>query len=156
MMDRLTRYPDWPERLARFVDARRAAPFAWGANDCCTFAGDAVAAITGRDLVGALGLRGLTTARSARRVLRQRSVADLASEVLGRPMHPRSMAQRGDVVLVEQQTVRGAQRLLGVCLGRQWAAPGGEGLVFGPMQGDTRRAVLGCWPIGHAEAGEGA
>ena len=46
----MKRLEDWPERLAAFVEARRAMPFRWGQNDCALFAADAVAAVTGVDL----------------------------------------------------------------------------------------------------------
>ena len=35
--------------LAAYIAAREAAPFAWGSNDCVTFAAGAVLALTGRD-----------------------------------------------------------------------------------------------------------
>ena len=45
------RRPDWPERLAVLVEARRHAPFVWGTHDCAMFAADAVLAQTDRDFL---------------------------------------------------------------------------------------------------------
>ena len=44
------RLPDWQPRLQALIQARLAAPFAWGEHDCCLFVCDAVQAITGQDL----------------------------------------------------------------------------------------------------------
>lgn len=136
---RLVRHADWPQRLALFVEQRRATPFAWGAQDCCTFACDAVVHMTGADPMASL--RHIATATAARRLLKRIPLPILAAQHLG-PMQTTAMAQRGDLLLLEQR----GQHLLGVCLGHQWAAPGHHGLVFGPMDG-----ALGAWPIGRAE-----
>lgn len=132
------RHADWPTRLARFVEQRRAQPFAWGQQDCCTLAADAVLCMTGTDPMA--DLRHANTAAAARRLLKRQPLADLTAERLG-SMQPATLAQRGDVVLIEQQ----GRHLLGVCLGATWAAPGPDGLVFGPMA-----VALGAWPIGRA------
>lgn len=131
----LVRRPDWPTVLARFIEARRRQPFAWGANDCCTFAADAVVAMTGVDPMA--DLRHLDTAAAATRFLAKQSLAVLVSERLGASVAS-AFGQRGDVLLVVQET-----RLLGICLGTTWAAPGPTGLVFGPM----KMAQL-AWPVG--------
>lgn len=52
----MDRFPDWPERLGRALRERLDVPFAWGTNDCATFAADCVLAQTGTDF--AEGLRG--------------------------------------------------------------------------------------------------
>lgn len=41
------RLPDWPARLAAFVEATRHAPFAWGRQDCCLWAVRAIDAMCG-------------------------------------------------------------------------------------------------------------
>ena len=45
----MQRYPDWPSRLERYLQAARGRPFSWGENDCALFACGAVAAMTGED-----------------------------------------------------------------------------------------------------------
>jgi hypothetical protein len=133
---RLVRHADWPTRLARFIEQRRAKPFAWGEQDCCTFSADAVLCMTDTDPMA--DLRHVSTAASARRLLKRHPLADLTAERLG-AMQSATLTQRGDVVLIEQKS----ERLLGVCLGGQWAAPGPDGLVFGLMG-----AAIGSWPVG--------
>lgn len=34
----IERVPDWPERLAEYLDRRQRMAFAWGTHDCCRFA----------------------------------------------------------------------------------------------------------------------
>lgn len=46
----LTRFEDWPSRLANFIDRRRVLRFRWGKNDCALFASDGVLEMTGVDL----------------------------------------------------------------------------------------------------------
>ena len=45
-----TKLPDWEQRLHAFIDGRKTSPFAWGSNDCCLWAADAVLAMTGIDI----------------------------------------------------------------------------------------------------------
>lgn len=46
----IQRKPNWEKLLHEFLEQRKAAPFAWGQNDCALFAADAVHAMTGEDL----------------------------------------------------------------------------------------------------------
>jgi hypothetical protein len=132
------RLPDWPQRLAALVEARRDAPFAWGRHDCGLFAADAVLACTGTDPAAELrgtyateaeaeamlaplgGLYGLMRAIEARR---------------GTAMIPPALAQRGDTVMIPV----GNELAVGVVLGAEVAVPGPDGLVFLPLA-DARRA----------------
>lgn len=133
----MKRLHDWQLRLADFARERRALPFAWGANDCCLFAADAVVAITGED--PAEGLRGCTTAMRAARVLRAHGgVQGLADARLGDRVGP-LMARVGDVVLVQI----GNQAALGVCNGASLIGPGPGGIV-GIGMGHAKAA----WRIG--------
>lgn len=121
----LQRHPDWPERLAAAIDARRDVPFAWGANDCCLFAADIVLAITGVDL--AADLRGMRRAAAARYARQAGGVRALAASRL--PEVAPALAGRGDVVCA----VVGDREYLGVRItGSAWCAPGAHGLVFRP------------------------
>jgi hypothetical protein len=129
---RRQRFHDWPERLAALVAARKDTPFAWGANDCCSFAADAALAVTGHDPfalhrgryateAGAddvVGPDGLT--RFVERLMR-----DFGAEEV-----PVAAAQRGDWALL----VVGNMPLVGVVLGAQVAAPGVRGLAFVPFR----------------------
>jgi hypothetical protein len=121
----MMRRTDWAERLYDFMESRRAVPFAWSANDCASFAGDAVEAMTG----GRVEIpRAATPAAYARLLRDQGSLQSMAAALLGDPIAP-AYAQRGDVVLLlldERET-------LGICVGADIAGPGGNGLVLVPM-----------------------
>jgi hypothetical protein len=132
------RLSNWPRLLNDFVESRRHAPFAWGKNDCCTFAADAVVAIYGadpmehlRDLyddaTGALAIIGGAhdLPEYAGRVLVAASFREIEPIFAG----------RGDVVCVKLE-----RPTCGVHLGNVIAAPGAAGLVFLPLD-----AVLKTW-----------
>jgi hypothetical protein len=131
------RLPDWPMRLHALVVAATAKPFAWGAHDCCTWAADAVQAITGID--HAADLRGTySTQAQAGAVLAQhgglRGVAGRAGPAI-RPL----FARPGDVGLLRDGTPK-----LAVCAGDCWLVVGTHGLVRKPLQD----AAL-AWGVGH-------
>ncbi len=123
----MTRYNDWPERLATFIEARRPRAFSWGQQDCVLFAADAVKEMTGVDL--AEGHRGYSTAKgAAARVEEAGGMRELVASRLPEK-HP-GLAQRGDVVLVEVD----GRESFGVVAGNgYWCGPGIDGLVFRPM-----------------------
>jgi hypothetical protein len=132
MMQRL---PDWPARLAAHIEAHRALPFAWGTNDCATFAAGAVRAITGQDLLPRLVW---PTRRDAAHALRW--LGGLREAVGQRlPAVPLAYAQRGDVLLV-----RGKWLHLAVADAGCWWAPSGQGLHRGSL-GDAVQA----WGVAH-------
>lgn len=43
---------DWEARLASYVDSMRGVPFAWGVNDCATFATGCAEAMLGSEIAG--------------------------------------------------------------------------------------------------------
>ncbi len=128
------RIEGWETRLAELVEARRRVPFAWGSNDCISFAADAVMALTGVDPLAAWrGSYGADATFDLVTIERE----------FGRGRQQITAARRGDIVLMpfgagSQITHGGA-----VCLGEKSASPGELGLVFNP----TRAARL-FWPIG--------
>lgn len=123
----MERFPDWPTRLAAFIETRRARVFSWSESDCCLFVCDAVEAMTGID-PGARW-RGLySSEKGARRLLRDNGgVVGLATLAFG-PAVPAALAGRGDVVLID--TPDG--EALGLSLGGIVAAQGRSGLLFLP------------------------
>lgn len=131
----MRRIVGWPEHLAAYVAACHDRPFAWGAHDCVRFAAGAVRAVTGCE-VQMPDWRGLSDAAHALRAER-----GLVSAVCARlPAHEAlPLIRRGDVVMVKQ----GHRRALAVCLGHVWAAPGADGLVYGPMT-----AAVRGWKVG--------
>jgi len=131
----MNRHQDWQLRLEAFIAARRHAPFAWGSNDCATFAADCVQAITGIDPAPS-GLRAHSTAKQAyRAIARHGDLRAIATAALGEP-RPAVFAQTGDIVL----TKAGRRDMLAVCNGRAALAPSADGLVTVPL-GDW------CWRV---------
>jgi hypothetical protein len=91
-----------------FLREREKIPFAWGTNDCCIFAADAILANTGIDIAD--DFRGkYTTQLGALKTIREvtggTSVADAAAHCAAKHgliehEHPLN-AKRGDLVLIE-------------------------------------------------------
>lgn len=46
----LKRKDNWPKLMAQFIESRLDTPFAWGTNDCGTFAADLIEVLTGVDV----------------------------------------------------------------------------------------------------------
>lgn len=121
------RLPDWPERLAAFIETRRHHAFAWGEHDCCQFARAGVAAMTGADPARALKLRRYKTARGAAAVLRRLGGLEHLPTAAGFAEIRVAMARRGDVVMLLCP-----EPTLGLCLGGEAAVPSTTGLTFYP------------------------
>jgi hypothetical protein len=121
--------PDWPHRLGVFVSSRLQEPFAWGANDCVSFAAAAVQRMTGANPLE--DVQPWASARQAYRELRARGGIVAIVEATGLEQVPALMAQRGDVVLLRPPSRAGSVRgTLGICLGDVVAAPAAQGLVM--------------------------
>lgn len=121
------RLPSWQLRLERIVAERELLPFAWGTNDCATFACDAILAVVGYD--AAAGLRSHRTKESAAETLRAAGgIRKLADDKLGRRVAPAAAAP-GDIGMV--RTPGG--RALVVCVGSQWVGPSPQGLARYPL-----------------------
>ncbi len=147
----MKRFEDWPTRLDEFIESRRNQPFAWGSNDCCLFACDAVLAMTGEDLAADFR-RKYSDARGAIQVLRDflKGIGDDAPlvEALAvrvarireiKEIAPR-FAQRGDVVLFED--AHGETLGLVSLSGDDILAPGESELVRIPIS-----SALRAWRI---------
>ncbi len=128
------RLPDWQLRLQALIAERLMEPFAWGAHDCCTFACDAVVAITGRD--PAEGLRDHSSAKQAALVLAQHGGVQALGDARLGPRVPILMAQVGDIGLLTLDD----RESLAVCGGGHWLAPGLAGLVCLPLS-----AAVAVW-----------
>ena len=122
------RFPDWQARFGEFTEARRLMPFAWGPNDCCTFAGDCVLALTGID-PGA-GHRDYSDAIGAARSLAEFGGVCGVGDALFGAVVPPLMARVGDVGMVRNDE----RDCLAVCNGETWLAPGLAGLVALPLE----------------------
>lgn len=135
----MKRIKGWEQALAHVTRAAMAKPHAWGSHDCCLFAADCVAAITGEDL--AAEFRGnYNDAASARRTLALigcEDVADVASRYL--PEIPPSEARRGDVVAIDGEF----GLFLAIVDGRTAVGPAARGLTHTPLQ-----LALRGWRVG--------
>jgi hypothetical protein len=118
---------NWHRLLHSFIESRRLTPFAWGTNDCCTFAADAMLAITGSDPMD--DHRGYHTAKEALLIMGSNGLFLFADDVLtGKGYLPIALpfATLGDVVGV----ILRDRETLAVHLGNTIAAPGKDGVVF--------------------------
>ena len=96
----MTRLPDWRTRLAVYLAAGRAKPFAYGEHDCARFAAGAVEAVTGADPSAALGIR-YTTLVGGRRALVARGYRDPVAFVRESFEEiPPALARIGDLAVV--------------------------------------------------------
>ncbi|HWA22334.1 MAG TPA: hypothetical protein VG735_08070 [Caulobacterales bacterium] len=130
------RRADWPERLAAYINGREAVAFAWGPNDCCSFAAGAVLALTGDDPMRALRRR-YRSARGATRLLNEQTLESHLDERFARVGV--AMAHRGDVALVEIE----GRPSVAIVEGEMLVAPGLNGLVRVP-----RGLAVGAWRVG--------
>lgn len=132
----MKRFSDWPDRLIAFIDARAGQPFAWGPNDCCTYAADGVAAITGEDPMPEL--RGAyADAAGALRLIAEKPLRDRLGEKF--ETMPLGRARRGDVAIVEQE----GRDVVMIVEGATLVGPGAEGAVRVP-----RTAMLAAFKVG--------
>lgn len=124
------RRQDWPERLASVIEQRRHTPFRWGTQDCCSFAADAVLAMTGHDWL-APHRGAYFDAKSAEAIIGADGLEALVAglmEAFGAQECPAGFVQRGDVALV----LLGNELTVGVVLDQVVAAPGLRRLDFVP------------------------
>lgn len=122
----LRRLPRWEDRLAAHIETRRTTPFAWGDNDCFTFAMDAVAAITGVALYPPTWTDALSAMRE---IEKHGSYADMISSVLGIASQNWKAARRGDVVMAEQD----GRTVSMLCVGSVLCGPGVDRMEFKPL-----------------------
>jgi hypothetical protein len=137
-MLQLTRVRQWQSQLDALLSERASSPFVWGQNDCCIFAADVVAALTGTD--PAADLRGTySTQEEAHALLAERGgIGGIVTQMLGDPV-PRLMARVGDLGLVTHD----GTETLAVCIGQQWRAVSMTGLVL-----VFARHIGPCWRVG--------
>jgi len=123
---------DWPEILAYRVESMVGVSFEWGKTDCCMFAADIVAAMTGIDYAAEFRGR-YKTMRGAARLLRKKSLVEIMDGKLHRTKHPK----RGDVVLIDETITQQPIPALGVCLGRHIVLMGDDGIEYLPVGTET-------------------
>ena len=139
-MTPLRRMPDWPERLAEYLEQHRGALFGWdGGRDCAHFAAGAVRAVTAQDVLPC----GWSSREEAVRLLRAAGGLVAAIDAVLPRLPSPALAQRADIALM-QSPERPARRWLAVCdAGRAWA-PSRAGLLAAPMS-----MAVHAWGVGH-------
>jgi hypothetical protein len=127
----MTRSPDWPEKLARFIEERRNRPFDWAGDNCGFTACDWLALAVGAD--PAADFRGydsrLSITRAVRRAGGLDAIAEAAAQRWGWRVEVPSLLHRGDIA--SKRTDRG-QTALGICLGLKSAFMSSKGMAFVP------------------------
>lgn len=133
---------NWPAKLALFIEEKRGQPFDWAVNNCCFFACDWLAMLTGVDPASDFRDE-VDSALSAQRVLNARGGLDemaiAAFDRWGWLEVVPALARRGDVV--EVQTELGPA--LGVCCGLRSVFPGMAGIEW-----RETLLVLRAWRVG--------
>lgn len=140
----LQRLEAWPTRLTQFLAAREKAPFAWHGNDCCTFAADAVIAVTGQDVLAAERALYDDAGSALRLMAAQGGLLAMAHAKLGEPLLYPLRALRGDVGLLPPEAGVGRWPVLAVCEGLLWRAPSRNGL-----ERFAYHLATVAWGIGH-------
>lgn len=119
----LHRSEGWPAALMAHLRSRRRAPFQWGTHDCALFAMDGVLSMTGTDLAAwfrgryadEAGARAAIAAFAGGGTLE--SVAEMVAAREGLPETAVSLAQRGDIVLLDNESDGRWGPALGLCVG---------------------------------------
>lgn len=124
----LRRLPRWEDRLAAFVESRRALPFAWGSNDCCAFCADAIEAITGTRVLAVDWQPDEASAMAA--IEAAGGLVTAITALLGRPGQNWKEARRGDIALAE---LHDGKRVPMLVMGAYLCGPGLDGLQFLPL-----------------------
>lgn len=142
----------WESSFTQFLNERADMTFAWGSNDCMTFAGDAVTLYGFPDPME--DWRGsYSTVNEAAELLNEKpdGLLGWATEVFSGYSEIRTgSAKRGDVVLLEFESERqfGTNQtkwMMGVCDGSSAVVLADQGIEKVPMS-----KAIKAWAIGHA------
>ncbi len=137
----------WQERLNGYIESKRHVPFAWGTHDCGSFFAHAVEAVTGTlpakeilgtytDEAGALAAIQKATGKEDR----AECMLSLP-EALGFKAVPVRLAQRGDIVLVDNGLGGTAFGIVSLDA-RLAVSPGRKGISFTDM-----KDALAAWSV---------
>ena len=137
-MPTLSKQDGWEARLTELTSSRLGLSFAWGENDCCLWAADAVYAMTGVDF--AKPMRGeYRTAKQAAKLLKPYGGIKGYLDTLFQRVTIHK-AQRGDVVM--------AQGALGIVDGSHALFLMKQGLTRLPMtQWTSAWTIESCLPL---------
>lgn len=122
----LKRLPNWPELLARYVESKANEPFVWGANDCCSFAINAVERITGTQVMPVTW----DSEEAAYAVIdAMGGVVTKCTELFGQPSTNYRAIRRGDIALCPHSNMQSIM----VCTGTSVCGPALDRLGFFPL-----------------------
>jgi len=138
----MQRKASWPEDLYTFIRSRKDMPYAWGANDCCSFPCDAILTMTGTDVYAEFRGKYTDEAGAGTILLQIAGSTDKVAAIeyitaeFGMEEIAVPFAQRGDVVLlgVDGGFALGIVYLDGISA----AAVAAEGLHRVPLSYATR------------------
>jgi hypothetical protein len=105
----LQRVPDWRFRLGQIIESARELSFQWGTFDCALHVANCVRAMTGTD--PAATYRGTYSDEDGAARIYGASLGDFiarTAQALGCAEIPPTLARRGDVVYVDNETPQGA------------------------------------------------
>lgn len=148
----IQRQRDWPERLHAYIETTRFRPFAFGAQDCASWALGAVDAMCSSNLRGAV-LPAYSTEEEAAAALAARgwaSLQDAVVEVLGVHEINPFRAQRGDVLWcprLPDMHGRGPGGALGILDVNAFVCPATERLAVLPFFPMIKRGAV-VFPVG--------
>lgn len=124
-----------PQLLNEFVGRKMGEVFAWGDNDCCSFAVQWAQIATGKEFELPAYKH---TAKSAAAALKKAGgIEQLASDLFGEKINP-NFAQRGDIVLIDYDD----RQSLAVMSIQGIVGPGKQGLVVLPADN-----ALAAWRL---------
>lgn len=142
-MPDLQRLPDWRERLDRMIESGAQLAFEWGTFDCALHVSNCIRAVV--DVDPAAHYRGTYHDEAGAAAIYGASfetfIANTA-DALGCEEVPVTLARRGDVVFVDNDTPQGAIAVVGLD-GRFASCAGQNGLVLVRMHRWKR-----AWKIG--------
>lgn len=129
--------------LTAYLAERQPAPFDWAAANCTHFAGRFVASVESRDPLA--GVRMPASPAAARRMQRRAGgLLQLTTRALGREPIAATLAQVGDVVLLQLDEADEHAQALGLCCGESAAAVTEAGAVTMHPMSNARAA----WRVG--------
>lgn len=123
------RVKNWENILLQEIAAAKLSKFSWGNNDCTIWSFKVISKISDINILPYL--RGLyTDKKSAIKLLKEKRLLYRVIEKIGAPRNNILETKRGDLVL---ENINTGEDTLGICIGKDVAFLGIDGLVFLPI-----------------------
>lgn len=126
------RYEDWPKRMIESIERHEGRRFRYGRYDCVTFTSNVIKAMTGEN-PNPFRYKNRSEAES---ILQEREGLEAIVDSLFESKPPK-MAQRGDLVMVEEDG-----GTLGICVGSTVAVAAKVGVTYVPLT-----SALRAWAV---------